>query len=411
MDGFGDLVEVAENDEVFPVPILPKIRAVHEMLYGAIGFRAVAEQIERVINMARDGMGELLAFVRGNIVPARVIGAREFGGQFGASFVGFDRAEQGFVIGDAVGAAEVLKRADFFNAAGFEFKGLEQEFFLRCQTAPKLVSTDAVRRAFEMFLQTERHKEIHGGALGLIHHVAQNRCAALPPFLVERAQFLVEVNAVNAREAGDDFGGDGLGGKQVIRVRVAAGKIAGLHLAFAHVLDDFLHPVVDLRDNHLGETHRRSFGPLAQNHVVSGLNVIADAHTNAWRLGGDAPNLFHLQSSGPHDEGEVFPHVCILVGKHEHLQTVVRHLLRQTGVTFSHRDAERRVVTFDGVIAFRVGIPLGETRLKVRFIPREEILGEFLVVHRISVRRVGDPEVAINRNTPCVTKRHFRFSR
>ncbi len=184
-DGLGDLVEVAEEDEVLAVAVVPEVRAVHEMLHGAIGFRAVAEQLERVINMAGDAVGKLVALRGGQVVPAREVGAREFGGELGAGLVGFDRAEQGLVIGDAVGAAQVLERADFFHATGFEFERLEQEFFLRGECAPELVGARAVRRAFEMFLQTERDEEIHGSALGLIHHLPQNRSATLSAFLVQ----------------------------------------------------------------------------------------------------------------------------------------------------------------------------------------------------------------------------------
>lgn len=139
-DGFGDLVEVAEEDEVLTVAILPEVGAVHEMFHGAVGFCAAAEQLESVIKVARDTMGELVALVGGQVVPTREVGAREFSRELGAGFVGFDRAKQRFVIGDAIGAVKVLKRADFLDAASFEIEGLEQEFLMRSRSSQTSVS-------------------------------------------------------------------------------------------------------------------------------------------------------------------------------------------------------------------------------------------------------------------------------
>ena len=98
-DGFGDLVKVAKENQVFSVPVLPEIRAVHQMLHGSVGLCSAAEQLECMINMARDGMAELLALVRGNVVPAGEVGARKFDWQLGPGFVGFDRTEQQFIVG------------------------------------------------------------------------------------------------------------------------------------------------------------------------------------------------------------------------------------------------------------------------------------------------------------------------
>ena len=96
-DGFGDLVEVAEEHEMLAVAVLPEVGAVHQVLHRAVGFRAAAEQLESVIKVARDAVGELVALVGGQVVPASEVGAGEFGRELGTGFVGFDRAKQGFV--------------------------------------------------------------------------------------------------------------------------------------------------------------------------------------------------------------------------------------------------------------------------------------------------------------------------
>src|ERR1041384_6023157 len=89
-DRCGGLVDVAEKDEVFTLAVLPEICAVHEVFHGAFGFGTVLEEIQGVVKVAGNAMGELVAFVRRNIIPTSEVGARKFGRQFRAGFVGFD---------------------------------------------------------------------------------------------------------------------------------------------------------------------------------------------------------------------------------------------------------------------------------------------------------------------------------
>ena len=85
--------------------------------------RSRKTQLAMIGTMARDTMGELVALIGGQVVPAREVWAREFGGELGAGFVRFNRAKECFVVGDAVGAAEVLEHTDFLDAAGWQVGG------------------------------------------------------------------------------------------------------------------------------------------------------------------------------------------------------------------------------------------------------------------------------------------------
>ena len=95
----------------------------------------------------------------------------------------------------------------------------------------------------------------------------------------------------------------------------------------------------------------------------------------------------------PEDGAEVGPDAGILVGEHHHLQAVVRHVPGHGGVGGHHVAAELLVLAFDGEIAVRVPGPLVEGRRRVLAQPSYEELGDFMVVDRVRIRRIGDENI------------------
>ena len=83
-----------------------------------------------------------------------------------------------------------------------------------------------------------------------------------------------------------------------------------------------------------------------------------------------------------------------LVGEHDHLQAVVRHVAGEVLVDLHHRAAEVLAIAAHGEFGAGVGRPLGEGFGQLLVIPGEKKVAEFVVVDRIGVGRIGDPEVA-----------------
>jgi hypothetical protein len=83
------------------------------------------------------------------------------------------------------------------------------------------------------------------------------------------------------------------------------------------------------------------------------------------------------------------------MGEHDHLHAIVWHVPGEVLVNLNHGATEVFAVTAHGQFGTGVGRPLGECLAKLLVIPREEEIAEFVVVHRIGVGRVGDPEVTV----------------
>ena len=77
-----------------------------------------------------------------------------------------------------------------------------------------------------------------------------------------------------------------------------------------------------------------------------------------------------------------------------HLQAVVRHVAGEVLVNLHHGTAEVFAIAAHGEFGAGIGRPFGKGFGQLLVIPREEKVAEFVVVDRVGIGRVGDPEVA-----------------
>ena len=77
-----------------------------------------------------------------------------------------------------------------------------------------------------------------------------------------------------------------------------------------------------------------------------------------------------------------------------HLQAVVWHVAGEVLVDFYHGTAEVLAIAAHGQFGAGIGRPFGKGLGQLLVIPGEEKVAEFVVVDRVGIRRIGDPEVA-----------------
>jgi hypothetical protein len=77
-----------------------------------------------------------------------------------------------------------------------------------------------------------------------------------------------------------------------------------------------------------------------------------------------------------------------------HLHAVVRHVAGEILVDVHHGSAEVLAVARTASSARASGVHSGKALAKLLVIPGEEEVAEFVVVDRVGVGRIGDPEVA-----------------
>ena len=182
----------------------------------------------------------------------------------------------------------------------------------------------------------------------------------------------------------------GVGGELVVGI-VEVGfavLVQGLHgrdLAFHFVL----HQRIDLVEEAglVGDA-------FAQDEADGALDVVAFLDAGGFGLGADGPGGGGLESGGPEDHAEVGPDRRVLVGEHDHLQAVVRHVAGEVAVDLHHGTAEVLAIAAHGQFGAGIGRPFGEGLGQLLVIPREEEVAEFVVVDCIGVGWIGDPEVA-----------------
>jgi hypothetical protein len=99
-----------------------------------------------------------------------------------------------------------------------------------------------------------------------------------------------------------------------------------------------LHLDLDLRDDLVQEGDGVG-GLLAQHHQDGPLDIVSFLECRLG-LGGDGPGRGHPQAGGPEDEGQVRPDARVLVGEHDDLHAVVRHVGGEVAVGVDHAFAE-----------------------------------------------------------------------
>ena len=121
---------------------------------------------------------------------------------------------------------------------------------------------------------------------------------------------------------------------------------------------------------------------LAQNEQHCALDVVAFLHGGI-SLGCDTPRGRHSQSRSPEDQRQIRPDTRVLVGEHDDLQAVVRHVRCQVPVTIHHAPAEALVRAGHGEGAAGVSIPVSEKPRQRPAHPGQEKLRQFVVVDRV----------------------------
>ena len=132
---------------------------------------------------------------------------------------------------------------------------------------------------------------------------------------------------------------------------------------------------------------------LAQHEADGALDVVALLQ-RALGLGDDVPGGGDAKPGRPEDRAEIGPDAGVLVGEHHHLQAVVGHVAGHGGIGGHHVAAELLVLALDGEIATRVPGPLVERRRRILAQPGDEEFGDFVIVDRVGIRRIGDKNVA-----------------
>lgn len=108
----GDLLKIGDDGGQPGGAQVPEIGAIDQMLNRSFCLGPLGQQLERVVNVPRRRVTPQAAIRGRNLVEAQTIGPGQFGGQRGARVVGAGGAEQGFVVGEAVGTAQVLIGAE-----------------------------------------------------------------------------------------------------------------------------------------------------------------------------------------------------------------------------------------------------------------------------------------------------------
>jgi len=158
----------------------------------------------------------------------------------------------------------------------------------------------------------------------------------------------------------------------------------------------------------LVEKARLVGGAFAQDEADGALDVVALLDARRFGFGTDGPGGGGLESGRPEDHAEVGPDRRVLMGEHDHLQAIVRHVPGEVLVYLHHRAAEVLAIAPHGQFGTGVGRPFRECLGDLLVIPGEEEIAEFVVVDRIGIRWVGDPEVTGFAKVAGVTGNDYR---
>ena len=112
-------------------------------------------------------------------------------------------------------------------------------------------------------------------------------------------------------------------------------------------------------------------------------------------FGGDVPRSDNLETRSPEDAYQVAPDSGVLMREHHALHTVVGHVLGHRLVGGDHTASEVFVSTSDGQCTARIPHPVIERLGRALTQPSDEELCNLVVVHRIGIRRISDPEFGV----------------
>lgn len=274
--------------------------------------------------------------------------------------VGRPAREQRTELPRAVGPGELLVDPFACLAVGFDLDPLEVQPLLRAELPP------------DGPLESIGHQVVGRDPYGLLDDPADRCDLARAP---GTPQLALDVDISDRAVARQDAQGSRVGGELVVgvaEVRVLLRVEREHRLQLALDLGSNLRVQVDQFPTAVALT-------LPQDEEHRPLDVVAGADP-ARGLGQHRPGGSDLEARCPQHEGEVDPHLRILVDEQDHLVAVVRHAARQVPVALRERQAERLPLALHRERSLALGVPAGEELGKPLLVPGQEELGEFVVV-------------------------------
>lgn len=302
--------------------------------------------------------------------------------------VGSGEAARGVHTG-AVGLVALEERADVVDA---EASG---EFFIHtfASLAPALdiegaevVALDEGEIAPARF-EASGDEGVAGDLDGALDHDLE---VALGLAVADREDLVLDIAPVEGGVLGEDLERGGVGPELVVGVVEIRFPvfIEGLHRG--DLAADFIF------DEGIDFVEKAGFGrsALAEDETDGAGDVVAFFDADRFGLGADRPGGGRFETGGPEDHPEVSPDGRVLMGELHHLETVVRHVASEIAIDLDHGMAEVVAVTPHREFGAGVWRPLRKGLREGFIIPGEKEITQFVVVHGIGIRWIGDPEIA-----------------
>jgi len=312
-----------EGDEGFAlVPVVGDL-GVEPLAAGLGSGLAFGDFADGEEGMAEEGAGE-----------AACVSPEEFfaegGGGEEADFVRFGAGEEVVVVTEAEASGQFLIGSGALLAATFEVEAFEVESFGRAESAP------------DGAVDAGGDEVVAGDADGV------GDCSfEWGRFLAPGAgagEFAGDVNVLDGAVAGEDAEGGGVGRKLVIGIAEVGGVSVGI-VEVVHGIELALHLVLDLGIDFIEEGDLFA-GLFTENEEDCSLDVVA-SFEGAIGFRGDAPSGGDTKSAGPENESEVRPDGGVLMGEHDDLHAIVRHMRGEVGIAIDHAIAEGFVAADD----------------------------------------------------------------
>jgi hypothetical protein len=175
-------------------------------------------------------------------------------------------------------------------------------------------------------------------------------------FFAHGEDFVLHVAAVEVAVLGQHLEGGGVGGELVVGIvevgfAVLVERLHGGDLAADFVLDQRIDLV---------EEAGLAGDAFAQDEADGARHVVALLDADGFGFGADGPRGGGLEPGSPEDHAEVGPDRRVLVGEHDHLQAVVRHVAGEVLVDLHHGAAEVLAIAAHGEFGAGIGRPFGE---------------------------------------------------
>ena len=229
-------------------------------------------------------------------------------------------------LADAEATRELLVDALPVLAAALDVEGTQVEPLVRRQATP-----DVVEPAGDQVVARDLDAAVDDLLEARLLDVTAASAVVLRP-----EELVPDVLPVERLELGQHAERGGVSGELV--VGVAEVRLAAF-VERAHrvdlTADLVLHHRVDLVEESVFFAQA-----LAENEEDGALDVVALLDAAGGSLGGDGPRCGDPQPRRPQDHAEVGPDRWVLVGEHDELEAVVRHVAREVRVDLDHAALE-----------------------------------------------------------------------